>query len=67
MEFVIAIAIVVGLVTLFVVAYALNQKQEIPESCRDLTDTTACGGCRTIHCPNHPKQSEEGGGGSDRK
>ena len=50
MEYIIAIAIIVLVVVLYIVSYAINEKTAIPEECRDLVDQMGCSSCTNGGC-----------------
>ncbi len=49
--YIIAIAIIVGIVLLYVFSYTLNEKTEKPEDCEDIQ----CSSCSSGNC-SHRKQ-----------
>jgi hypothetical protein len=50
MEIAIGIGLLVALIMLYVISAYYNEKTEIPEGCKDLTDFSGCPGCANTLC-----------------
>lgn len=55
---IIAIAVALGLIGIFVFAYQANMHTPVPAGCENLAAT--CEGCSMTHCTRHPHQPKEG-------
>jgi len=44
------IAVIGGLVLVYIGTYYLNKKTAIPDECRDLTDAATCTACHNFTC-----------------
>jgi hypothetical protein len=46
----VGIAVVAGLIGLYILIYFLNKKTPIPEECKDIINDAACNTCNNFTC-----------------
>lgn len=56
-ETIIGIAVVVGVIALYIITYVLNKNTDVPEGTRDLPN--ACGACSAPNCSISSKNINE--------
>ncbi len=45
-----AILVVGGMISIYLITYILNKNTPIPEECLDLVDSVKCGSCKNFAC-----------------
>ncbi len=50
MELIIGIILIVVVIALYFITYVVNEKTDVPEGCKDLTDLSHCHNCTNATC-----------------